>query len=226
MIFTKTFDFVNRNGLSSILQRFCSPGTLLSLLTALHHELRSCARYKGQNSTKIKFATVLISDGHLPHAVLCLFLCHIEVYFASTQPSDVAIHSRSDDNLFNLAHLRPKTQIHRVLIRELVHAADAAFATHSEAKLQVVNSLAVSRFPFHTRINAENKVAQAENFIFQVFDMTRTGFKLCFVHSVSGAYYYTSASQPVTTKIIQKGHHVSIFQADFLFTVGPAKSCQ
>ena len=42
--------------------------------------------------------------------------------------------TQSDDNLFNLAHLKAKTevQVQRVLTREMLFAEDAALAAHTE----------------------------------------------------------------------------------------------
>ena len=46
------------------------------------------------------------------------------------------IRTRSDGNLFNLACLRAKTKLRRVLLREILFADDAALAAHSEESLQ------------------------------------------------------------------------------------------
>ena len=46
------------------------------------------------------------------------------------------LHTREDGNLFNLARLRAKTKVNKVLIRELLFADDAALATNGEAELQ------------------------------------------------------------------------------------------
>ena len=48
----------------------------------------------------------------------------------------VYINTRADGNLYNTAHLRAKTKITKVLIRELLFADDAALTSHSEGRLQ------------------------------------------------------------------------------------------
>ncbi len=48
----------------------------------------------------------------------------------------VFIRTRSDGNLFNLARLRAKTKVRRVLIREMLFADDAALTAHTEEALQ------------------------------------------------------------------------------------------
>ena len=48
------------------------------------------------------------------------------------------IHSiqQSDDRLFNLARLRTKTKVRRVLTRDMLFADEAAVATHTQGELQ------------------------------------------------------------------------------------------
>ncbi len=56
---------------------------------------------------------------------------------AFSQSEDgVFIRTRSDGNLFNLARLRAKTKVRRVLIREMLFADDAALTAHTEDALQ------------------------------------------------------------------------------------------
>lgn len=51
----------------------------------------------------------------------------------------VFLHKRSDGSLFNLARLRAKTKVRKVLIHEMLFADDAALATHSKEALQRLN---------------------------------------------------------------------------------------
>ena len=48
----------------------------------------------------------------------------------------IYIHTRSDSKLFNLALLKAKSKIRKVLIRELLFADDAALTSHSAESLQ------------------------------------------------------------------------------------------
>ncbi|KAI8512327.1 hypothetical protein Bbelb_089660 [Branchiostoma belcheri] len=48
----------------------------------------------------------------------------------------VYLHTRSDGRLFNLARLRAKTKVRKVLIREMLFADDAALTAHTEPALQ------------------------------------------------------------------------------------------
>ena len=48
----------------------------------------------------------------------------------------IYLHTRTDGKLYNLSRLRAKRKVRRVLIRELLHADDAALVTHIEDWLQ------------------------------------------------------------------------------------------
>lgn len=57
--------------------------------------------------------------------------------YAFRQSEDgIFLHTRSDGSLFNLARLRAKTKVHRVLIGEMLFADDAALTAHTEEALQ------------------------------------------------------------------------------------------
>ena len=48
----------------------------------------------------------------------------------------IYLRTRSDGRLFNLARLRAKTKVRKVLIRDMLFADDAAVATHTQEELQ------------------------------------------------------------------------------------------
>lgn len=57
-------------------------------------------------------------------------------YAFNESENGIFLHTRSDGNLFNLARLRAKTKVRKVLIREMLYADDAALTAHTEAALQ------------------------------------------------------------------------------------------
>ncbi|GCC39752.1 hypothetical protein chiPu_0023792, partial [Chiloscyllium punctatum] len=57
-------------------------------------------------------------------------------YAFGTPTDDVYLHTRLDRRLFSLSRLRAKTKAHKVLIRDMMFADDAALATRSEEQLQ------------------------------------------------------------------------------------------
>ena len=48
----------------------------------------------------------------------------------------IYLRTRSDGRVFNLARLRAKTKVRKVLIRDMLFADDAAVATHTQEELQ------------------------------------------------------------------------------------------
>ena len=65
-----------------------------------------------------------------------IFFSLLLPYAFSSSEDGVYLHTRSDGRLFNLARLRAKTKVWRVLIRDMLFADDAALTTHSEEALQ------------------------------------------------------------------------------------------
>ena len=53
-----------------------------------------------------------------------------------TTTEGIYLRTRSDGRLFNLARRRAKTQVRKVLIRDMLFADDAAVATHTQEELQ------------------------------------------------------------------------------------------
>ena len=53
-----------------------------------------------------------------------------------TTTERIYLRTRSDGRLFNLARLRAKTKVRKVLIRDMLFADDAAVATHTQEELQ------------------------------------------------------------------------------------------
>ena len=53
----------------------------------------------------------------------------------------IYLHTRSDGRIFNLARLRAKTKVRKVLIRDMLFADDAAVVTHIQEELQSLMEL-------------------------------------------------------------------------------------
>ena len=73
--------------------------------------------------------------------------------------NDVYIHTRSEGKLFNLARLRDKTKVSKVLVRELLFADDAALVSHSASSLQcLLNKFSVACYEFALVISTKKTV--------------------------------------------------------------------
>ncbi len=133
---TKAFDLVSRKGLFTLLHRIGCPPNLLKMVTSFHDEMKGTVQYDGLYSEAF-----LIRSGVKQGCVLALTL--FGIFFslllrhAFSQSEDgVFIRTRSDSKLFNLARLRAKTKVRRVLIREMLFTDDAALTAHTEDALQ------------------------------------------------------------------------------------------
>ena len=68
---------------------------------------------------------------------LCGLFFSLILRFGFRESEDVTfLHARSNGNHFNLARLRAKPKVRRVLIREFLFADDAVLTTHTEGALQ------------------------------------------------------------------------------------------
>ncbi|XP_063605235.1 uncharacterized protein LOC134780428 [Penaeus indicus] len=65
-----------------------------------------------------------------------IFFSMLLKYAFSSSEDGVYLHTRSDRKLFNPAHLRAKTKVSEICIREMLFADDAALASHTEEALQ------------------------------------------------------------------------------------------
>ena len=88
-----------------------------------------------------------------------LLLC----YAFSESKEGIYLHTRSNGSLFNLALLRAKTKVRKVLVREMLFADDATITAHTETALQeLINYFAhaCSQFGFMISIKETNILGQ------------------------------------------------------------------
>ena len=80
-----------------------------------------------------------------------------------TATEGIYLRTRSDGRLFNIAHLRAKTKVCEVLIRDMLFADDAAVATHTQEELQSLMdcfSQACKDFGLTIRLKKTNVLGQ------------------------------------------------------------------
>ena len=132
----KAFDLVSRSGLVKLLQRIGCPSTLLGITTSFHTNMKSPVSFNGSTSKPFEIRSGVKQDCLLAPTRFGIFFSLLLTHAFQASTDGIYIHTRHDGNLFNLAHLRAKTNITRVLIRELLFAYDATFASHTEDWLQ------------------------------------------------------------------------------------------
>ncbi|XP_063585836.1 uncharacterized protein LOC134763209 [Penaeus indicus] len=133
---TKAFDLVSRDGLFALLQRIGCPPRLLSLVVSFHQDMSGTVQFDGSCSEPFAIKNGVKQGCVLAPTLFGIFFSLLLSYAFRDSDDGVFIHTRSNGGLFNLARLRAKTKIQRVLIRELLFADDAGLVAHTEAALQ------------------------------------------------------------------------------------------
>ena len=133
---TKAFDLVSRDGLFALLQKIGCPPKLLSLIVSFREDMQGTVQFDGSNSDPFSIKNGVKQGCVLAPTLFGIFFSLLLKYAFDDSEDGVYIHSRSNGGLFNLARLRSKTKVLKILIRELLFADDAALATHSEEAMQ------------------------------------------------------------------------------------------
>ena len=134
---TKAFDMVSREGLFAILQKLGCPPTLLGLVKSLHEDMSATVFFEGSTSDSFAVRSGVKQGCVLAPTLFGIFfsvLLH-HAFNDHVDEDGVFLHTRSDGKLFNLARLRAKSKVRKVLVRELLFADDAALVSHSAAGL-------------------------------------------------------------------------------------------
>ncbi len=151
---TKAFDLVSRKGLFTLLHRIGCPPKLLKMVTSFHDEIKGTVQYDGSPSEPFPIRSGLKQGCVLAPTLFGIFFSLLLRHAFSQSKDGVFIHTRSDGNLFNLARLRAKTKVRRVLIREMMFADDAALTAHTDEALQrLISSFACASDEFGLTIS-------------------------------------------------------------------------
>ena len=119
------------------------PPHLFAVITSFHENMHSTVRYNGSTSEPFEVSSGVKQGCVLAPTLFGIFFSMLLQYAFKDCSEGVLLHTRSDGKLFNIARLRAKTRVTKVLIREMLFAVDAALASHTEAGLQqLVNHLA------------------------------------------------------------------------------------
>ena len=133
---TKAFDLVSRRGLLEILKRIRCPPRFLNIITAFHKDTHNIASFKGTTSEAFPISSGVKQGCVLAPTLFGIFFSLLLQYAFNDCDEGVYLHTRTDGKLFNIARLRAKTKVRRILIRELLFADDVALVFHSVAHLQ------------------------------------------------------------------------------------------
>ena len=133
---TKAFNLVSRSGLFTLLQRIGCPPKLLRIITSFHEDTQGTVQYDGSSSEPFRIKSGVKQGCVLAPTLFGILFSLLLRYALSQSEEGIYIHTRSNGSLFNLARLRAKTKVRKVLIREMLFANDAALTAHTETGLQ------------------------------------------------------------------------------------------
>ena len=123
---TKALDLVNRKGFFTLLERIGCPPKLLSIIISFHEDMKGTVQYDGSSSDPFPIKSGVKQGYVLGPTFFGIFFSLLLSYAFSQSEDGDYLHTRSDGGLFNLARLRAKTKVCKVLPRELLFADDVA----------------------------------------------------------------------------------------------------
>jgi Reverse transcriptase (RNA-dependent DNA polymerase) len=140
---TKAFDLVSRSGLFAMLEKIGCPQKLLKMVISFHNDMQGSAQF--YNSVwKYQGCTLAPSLFGIFFSVL-----HNHAFGSSNE--GIYIHIWLDGKLFNLARLKAKIKVRKVLIREMLYNEDAALTAQSQVQLPKYPPLTPRELRHHCR---------------------------------------------------------------------------
>ena len=133
---TKAFDLVSRDGLFKVLPTIGCPPKLQSMIASFHTDTKGTVQFNGSSSEPFEIRSGVKQGYVLAPTLFGIFFGLLLKHAFDTTTEGIYLRTRSDGRLFNLARLRAKTKVRKVLIRDMLFADDAAVATHTQEELQ------------------------------------------------------------------------------------------
>ena len=133
---TKAFDLVSRDGLFKVLPKIGCPPKLQSMIASFHTDTKGTVQFNGSSSEPFEIRSGVKQGCVLAPTLFGIFFGLLLKHAFDITTGGIYLRTRSDGRLFNLARLRAKTKVRKVLIRDMLFADDAAVATHTQEELQ------------------------------------------------------------------------------------------
>ena len=133
------------------------------MITSFHEEMKGTVQYDGSSSDPFPIKSGVKQGCVLAPTLFGILFSLLLRYAFSESEEGIYLHTRSDGSLFNLARLRAKTKVRKVLVREMLFADDAAITAHTETALQeLINRFAhaCSQFGLTISIKKTNILGQ------------------------------------------------------------------
>ena len=135
---TKAFDLVSRDGLFKALCKISCPPRLHSLIMSFHSNMKGTVQFNGNLSKPFDMHSGVKQGCVLAPTLFGIFFALLPRHPFGTAQEGIYLQTRSDGSLFNLAHLKARTKVCEVLIRDMLFADDAAVMTHTQRELQLL----------------------------------------------------------------------------------------
>ena len=133
---SKAFDLVSRDGLFKVLPIIGCPPKLQSMIESFHTDTKGTVQFNGRSSEPFVIRSSVKQGYVLAPMLFGTFIGLLLKHVLDTATEGIYLRTRSDGRLFNLAHLRAKTNVCEVLISDMLFADDASVATHTQEELQ------------------------------------------------------------------------------------------
>ncbi|WP_353805815.1 reverse transcriptase domain-containing protein, partial [Acinetobacter baumannii] len=145
------------------LQKIGCPPQLLSVIKAFHEDTQSTISFSGSTSSPFQVKSGVKQGCVLAPTLFGIFFSMLLQHAFRDCNEGVYIHTRTDGSLFNIARLRAKTKVRKVLIREMLFADAAALVSHTEDGLQqLVNRLSDACREFGLAISLDKTKVMAQ----------------------------------------------------------------
>ena len=133
---TKAFDLDSRDGLFKVLPKIGCPPKLQSMIESFHTDMKGTVQFNGSSLEPFEIRSGVKQRCVLAPTLFGIFFGLLLKHAFDTTTEGIYLRTRSDGRLFNLARLRAKTKVRKVLIRDMLFADDATVVTHIQEELQ------------------------------------------------------------------------------------------
>ena len=133
---TKAFDLVSRNGLFKVLPKIGCPPKLKSMIESSHTDTKGTVQFNDSFSEPFEIRSGVKQGCIFAPILFGTFFGLLLKHVLDTTTEGIYFRTRSDDMLFNLAHLRAKTTVRKDVFRDMLFADDAAVATNVQEELE------------------------------------------------------------------------------------------
>ena len=107
-----------------------------SMIESFHTDTKGTVQFNGSSSEPFEIRGGVKQGCVLTPTLFGIFFGMLLKHASDTTTEGIYLRTRSDGRLFNLARLRAKTKVRKVLIRDMLFADNAAVVTHTQKELQ------------------------------------------------------------------------------------------